>query len=370
MSEPAPLSVRRRAARISSGHALFGALAATIKLLRWLLLGLVGIYLGSGITRVAPHEDALVYRLGRLQRQVHPPGLCFALPPPLDRVVKVPTRTQHEVLLNAWAPDEPTAASAAPAAAASAQPQIPASLLAVLPAANVGLAASAVPAGKGLHPVFDGYTLTGDANIVQARLTLRYRIADPFAYVAAVPETLAPRLLEAIATDAATHALAVLRIDDALGAGLEGFRTRVRERAQERCDALRLGLEIVAFEVNALAPPQATAAAFADVTSAQVESRTTLEQARTYRAQTLPRAESEAYRTRQQASADARELVTRARGEAASFLALLAEHRSSPALVEARLRAETLEQVLPRMKTKTLVPAESGQFNLYLREAR
>lgn len=370
MSEPPPASARRRAARISSGHALFGALAATIKLLRWLLLGLVGIYLASGITRVAPHEDALVYRLGQLQRQVHPPGLCFALPPPLDRVVKVPTRTQHEVFINAWAPEETAAAAAEPTATATAQPQIPASLLAVLPAANVGLAANAVPAGKGLHPVFDGYTLTGDANIVQARLTLRYRIADPFAYVAAVPEALAPTLLEAIATDAATHALASLRIDDALGAGLEGFRTRVRQRTQERCDALRLGLEIVAFEVNALAPPQATAAAFADVTSAQVESRTTLEQARTYRAQTLPRAESEAYRTRQQAGADARELVTRARGEATSFLALLAEHRASPALVEARLRAETLEQVLPRVKTKTLVPSESGQFNLYLREAR
>src|SRR5215217_690270 len=135
------LSNRRRAARVASGHALFGALAATIKLLRWLLAGLVGIYLCSGITRVAPHEDALVYRLGRLQREVHPPGLCFALPPPIDRVVKVPTRTQHELFLNAWAPDE-HAVAAANASPAPAAPQMPASLLAVLPAANVGLAGS------------------------------------------------------------------------------------------------------------------------------------------------------------------------------------------------------------------------------------
>jgi membrane protease subunit HflK len=372
MSDPAPDSVRRRAARVSSGQALFGALAATIKLLRWLLLGLVAIYLGSGITRVAPNEDALVYRLGKLQREVHPPGLCFALPPPIDRVVKVPTRTQHELFLNAWAPEETAAAPASPSAtnAAPPPPQIPASLLAVLPAANVGLAANAVPSGKGLHPVFDGYTLTGDANIVQARLTLRYRITDPFAYVAAAPAAILPALLDALVTDAATRALAATKIDDALGSGVEGFRTRVRQQAQERCDALRLGVEIVAFEVNAIAPPQATAAAFADVTSAQVESRTTLEQARTYRAQTMPRAESEAVRTRRQATADARELVTRARGEATSFLALLAEHRASPALVEARLRAETFEYVLPRVKTKTLVPGDGGQFNLYLREAK
>lgn len=375
MSDPAPLplSARRRAARVSSGQALFGALAATIKLLRWLLLGLVGIYLGSGITRVAPNEDALIYRLGRLQRELHPPGLCFALPPPIDRVVRVPTRTQHELFLNAWAPDEQAAANAAaeaaPAAAFTA-PRIPASLLAVLPAANVGLAANTPPPGKGLHPVFDGYTLTGDANIVQARLTARYRITDPFAYAGAVQPGARTPLIDAVLIDAATRTLARTKIDDALGSGLESLRTRIRELAQERVDALKLGIEIVAFEINSLAPPSATSAAFADVTSAQVEARTTLEQARTYRAQTMPRAASEAFRARQQATADSRELTTRARGETASFLSLLTEHRTSPALVETRLRAEALEYVLPRVKQKTLLPADGGAFNVYLRDPK
>ena len=367
--DAAPLSARRRAAQVSSGQALFGALAATIRLLRWLLLGLVALYLCSGITRVAPNEDALVYRLGRLQRELHPPGLCFALPPPIDRVVKVPTRTQHELFLNGWAPEE-TATPAAAVPAAAAPPQIPASLLAVMPTANAGLAATPPATGKGLHPVFDGYSLTGDANIVQARLTARYRIADPFAYVSAAQPEARAALIEGALLDAATTVLARTKIDDALGSGLESLRTRVRELAQQRLDALRLGLELVAFEINALTPPQATAAAFADVTSAQVEARTTLEQARTYRAQTMPRAEGESFRTRQQAGAEAREVVTRARGEAASFLALLAEHRASPVLVEARLRAETLEQVLSRVKTKTLLPADGGTLNVFLRDVK
>jgi HflK protein len=363
-----PLSARRRAARVTSGHALFSALAATIKLLRWLLLGLVGIYLCSGITRVAPHEDALVYRLGRLQREVHPPGLCFALPPPIDRVVKIPTRAQHELFLNAWAPEEHP--SVPPTPLASGASEMPAALLAVLPSANVGLAATAPPPGKGLHPVYDGYTLTGDANVVQARLTVRYRITDPFAYASAAQDASRTPLLDAILFDAGTRTLAQTKIDDALGSGLETLRTRVRELAQQRIDALKLGVEVVAFEVNTITPPVATGQAFADVTSAQVEARTTVEQARTYRAQTMPKAQSDAFRTRQQASADARELSTRARGEVASFLALLAEHRASPTLVETRLRAEMLEQVLPRVKTKTLIPGDGGQLNFFLRDAK
>ena len=84
----------------------------------------------------------------------------------------------------------------------------------------------------------------------------------------------------------------------------------------------------------------------------------------------MPRAGGDAYRTRQLAGADARENATRARGEAASFLALLAEHRAAPALVEARLRAEALEQVLPRVKTKILLPAEGGTFNVFLRDLK
>jgi regulator of protease activity HflC (stomatin/prohibitin superfamily) len=375
LPEPITASARRRAARVSSGAALFGAFAATIKLLRWLLLGLVAIYLGSGITRVAPNEDALIYRFGRLQREVHPPGLLFALPAPIDRVVRVATRTQHELFLNGWSPDEAAAASApvTPASAAATPvtgPQMPALLAAMLSPQNPGLAAATVPTGKGLHPVFDGYSTTGDVNLVQARFTARYRIVDPLAYVSAAAPADIPRLIDAAVFDAATRTVAATKVDDALGSGLESLRNRVRDLAQQRLDTMHLGVELVAFEVNALTPPQATVAAFAEVTSAQVEARTTVEQARTYRAQTQPRSQSDAYRTRQQADADGRQLISRATGEAGSFLALLAQHRIAPALVESRLRTETLEDVFPKVKTKTVLPADAGQLNLFLRDTK
>lgn len=370
MMTPAPLSARRRAARVSSGAALFAAFATTIRLLRWLLFGLVATYLCSGITRVAPHEDALVYRLGRLQREVHPPGLLFALPPPFDRVARVPTRTQHELFLNAWSPDE-NAGVTPPLPAISRSPaaslQMPASLLAVLSPQNAGLVGAAAPSGKGLHPVFDGYTVTGDVNLVQARFTARYRIVDPLAYVSAASPADSTALIDAAVFDAATRTLAVTKVDDALGSGLESLRDRIRALAQRRLEALHLGIELVAFEVNALTPPQATVAAFAEVTSAQVEARTTVEQARTYRAQTQPRAQSDAYRTRQQAEADARQLTARASGESASFRALLAEHRTAPDLIESRLRTEVLEEILPKVKTKTVLPADGSQLNLFLK---
>ena len=379
MAAAAPLSARRRAARLRTGQAVFGAFSSSLRLLRWLLGGLVALYLGSGITRVGPQEDALVYRLGRLQRQVHPPGLLFALPVPFDRVVRVPTRTQQERFLIDWSPGEDsmllsdaTKAAASPAAPAG----LPTVTLVTTPVAAVmpdSIAAAlgvARPADKGLHPVFDGYTLTGDVNLVQARLTARYRIVDALAYVSAAQGDAVMPLFEAAIYDAATRALAVTRIDDAIGAGLENFRDRARTLAQERLDALGLGLSLVALEVNALTPPHAAVGAFADVTSAQVEARTSVEQTRTYQAQILPRARGEAFRARRQAEADAGQLVSRATAEAASFTALAGRHRAAPALVESRLHAEALEAVFAQAKTSTVLPDANGSIDLWFPSAK
>lgn len=361
-----PAATARRRRRAGSGTALFAAFASTLSLLRWLLLGLVALYLGSGFTRVGPDEDALLFRLGRLQPNVAPPGLLFALPTPIDRVVKLSTRKQHEVSLFAWSPEE-SGASVPPVQTAAARVAHAATLAVLFP----GSAPSArVPSGRGLHPAFDGSTLTGDVNLVQARFTVRYRIIQPRAFASATTPETVERLIEAACYAAATRVLAGLKIDAALGTGLEGLRLKVRELAQMRLDELGLGVELVAFEVNALTPPQATVSAFAEVTSAQVEARTTVEQAHTHRAQALPRAQGDAYRERQQAEADARQLQARAAGEAASFIALMSEHRAAPALVEARLRAETLEHILARARGKTLLPAADRALNLFLRDQK
>jgi len=143
-----------------------------------------------------------------------------------------------------------------------------------------------------------------------------------------------------------------------------------RALAQERLDALGLGLSLVALEVNALTPPHAAVGAFADVTSAQVEARTSVEQARSYQAQLLPKARGEAFRARRQAEADAGQLVSRATAEAASFTALAGQRCAAPALVESRLRAEALEAVFAQAKTSTVLPDAEGSIDLWFPAAK
>lgn len=360
---------RRSSQQSRTVNPLLGAFASTISLLRWMLAALLVIYLISGVTRVGPNEDALIYRLGRLQREIHPPGLLFALPPPIDRVVRVPTRTQHEIFLRQWSPEEesPTLATATSAASQSDASITSSVSTATMPGSMAATAEPPKPTDKGLHPFYNGYTLTGDVNLIQARLIARYRINDPLAYEASAASGQGEKFIENILFASATQIIAAMKVDDVLGNRLDFLRDEVIRVSQEKIDRLHLGVEIVAFEINTITPPGAVVAAFAEVTSAQVEARTLVEKARTYRAQIQPYSQAEAFRIRQQGDADSRQMTTRASAEAASFLALEKEARANPSVVKARLKAETMESVFSQIKTSTVLPSDDGSVDLLLR---
>lgn len=326
---------RRSASR--NAQAILDALRSSLALLRWALVVLLLVYLGSGITAVAPHETALVLRFGKLQPALRHSGLVFALPPPLEEVVKIPIASVQEIALEAWAA-QPGEAPVRRLEFAASQRTDDAQVILV----------------PYLHPVHHGYTLTGDANIVQGRFAARFQIADPVAWFR-LGERRA-ELIEALLYDALTVTLAGRSVDHALTSGLEETRTATRIRAQSEADRLVLGVNFTAFEVRELTPARHVLPAFEQVVNAQMEARTALEAARSYQVSQLPGAESEAYRIRQAAEASAQSLLAGARGEAASFLAILAEYRRQPSLVRTRLRAETLQQVMPQIVSKSFLP--------------
>ncbi len=70
--------------------------------MHWWVATMTLLYVASGITIVKPDEVAVILRWGRLVGatpafQEHGPGLLFALPRPVDRVVRVPVKHVWEV---------------------------------------------------------------------------------------------------------------------------------------------------------------------------------------------------------------------------------------------------------------------------------
>ncbi len=318
---------RRKNDALFSAHAILEALRSSIRLLAWAMAALVLFYLASGFTVVGPNEEGVVLRFGRLQPQIHPPGLLLALPSPIDEVIKVPVKTVQEASLDLWA-TAPTENDAS------------------------------------LNPVTQRYSLTGDVNIVRARFVLRYQISDPLEYVVSARDP--DQLRDAILYESASQVLASMKVENALTSQKYLIGQDALRLAQEKVTRLKLGLRLVAFEVREISPPRSVVASFQDVISAKLQAKTLVEQANAYAATTLPAAQAEAFRTEQEADAYAQEIAARAQGESTAFLAQLKEYRADPVIMRARLISDMREVVLPQAKVLSVMPAHSGASTILL----
>jgi membrane protease subunit HflK len=323
---------RKREDALFSAHAMLAALRSSIRVLRWGMLILVLVYLCSGITVVKPNERALILRFGRALPKSAPPGLLFAFPAPIDEVLMLPAKSVQEVSLDTWAATDTSSSR------------------------------------DSLHPSRDPYTITGDINIVRARFVARFRVADPVAYEFDAAER--DNVRDAIFYQSACRTLAGMTVDDALTTRRDYIGREAMQLAQAEFDRLGLGIELLAFETREINPPQQVLPAFQDVVSAKVEAKTLVEPANTRRASEISAARAEAFRIQQEADSYAKGLIAKAQGEVSSFLAFLHEYRANPATVHARLYADMIETVLPKLRVTTVLPAGRGDVRLLVAPGR
>ena len=78
----------------ASSQALSDALKSSFAIIKVLMVGLVVVFLGSGFFTVGPQERAVVLRFGKPvgvgEKALLGPGSHFALPYPIDEVVRIP----------------------------------------------------------------------------------------------------------------------------------------------------------------------------------------------------------------------------------------------------------------------------------------
>jgi len=296
--------------------------------MHWWIGCMAVLYVLSGITVVRQDEVAVVLRWGRLVGstpvlQQHGPGLLFALPRPIDQVVRVQTK-------HVW--------------------EVPVSTL----AAGPELAADAGGDDSKLDPLTQGYALTADQNIVQANMVARYRVRDPAEWAFYGPKS--EDILRTEVSAAMVRSLGEMAVDRVLSDGRERLLETVTRRAQEGLDAARSGLELTSLELTHLAPPQALASDFDAVQSAFIEAQTKQSDAKTFAESAIPKAQSDANEMVQTAQAKADEAMAKAKGEADAFRALDTEYRKNPGVVRERLYRDAIDRAISSAGTIRWVP--------------
>lgn len=267
---------------LPSGSVLFWSGIALVLLL----------LLFSTVHRVAPEERGVVTRFGKYVQTLSP-GIGLTLPAPIDRVEKVDVEDIRDITVGA---DES-----------------------------------------------ENLMLTGDENIIDIAYQVRWKIRDPEKYLFELENQ--EDTVRQVAESAMRQVIANVSLQDAIGEGRSEIQTRVQEEMQQTLDGYRSGIEMRGVEIKRADPPEAVNESFKQVTAAQQEAQSYINQARAY----------------------ALQLTAKAQGEAEAFDKVYEEYRLAPEVTRQRLYYETMERVL-RDVDKTIIEADGVQPYLPLNE--
>ncbi len=188
--------------------------------------------------------------------------------------------------------------------------------------------------------------LTGDQNLVDLSYVVRWNIKDlkQYRFQLIDPNQTVREVAEA-AMRASVGEESLNRVIS--GAGRGDIENQVRQRMQSILDAYRSGIAVQGVQIKKTDPPADVEDAFKDVSAAQ-------QQAETYV---------------NQAEAVAQQVLARAQGDAAAFDKVYEQYRLAPEVTKRRMYYETMERVL-RDTDKTVIEAPGVTPYLPLPELR
>jgi len=251
-------------------------------LIFWAVMVIVVLWLiGTSMHSVAPSERGVVTRFGRYSYTLSP-GISLTLPRPIDRVQKVNVENIRSVDLGSQSSED--------------------------------------------------LMLTGDQNLLDIAYSVRWKIKSPELYLFELAQS--DETIQQVAESAMRSVISQVTLQDAMGDKRGEIEIQVADRIQRILDGYRSGIDIEGVAIQQADPPNEVNDAFKEVTAAQQDAKSYVNQANAY----------------------ALQLTAKAQGEATAFDKVYEQYRLAPDVTRRRMYYETMEQVLSKVD-KTVVEA-------------
>jgi membrane protease subunit HflK len=251
-------------------------------LILWALLGFIAIWLVfTSVHSIAPGERGVVTRFGRYSSTLGP-GVGITLPSPIDRVQKVDVESIRSVDLGSQSSED--------------------------------------------------LMLTGDQNLIDIAYSVRWNIRTPELYLFQLSQP--EETIRQVGESAMRAVIAQVSLQDAMGDRRAEIEALVANGMQRILDGYHSGIEIQGVAIQQADPPAEVNDAFKEVTAAQQDAKSYVNQANAY----------------------ALQLTAKAQGEAAAFDKVYEQYKLAPEVTRRRMYYETMEQVLSKVD-KTIVEA-------------
>ena len=251
-------------------------------LILWIVVAVICLFLVvTSFHVISPGQKGVVTRFGRYSSTLGP-GVGLTLPSPIDRVKKVDVES--------------------------------------IRTADLGSQSS------------EDLMLTGDQNLIDIAYSVRWNIRTPELYLFQLAQP--DETIRQVAESAMRSVISQVSLQDAMGDKRAEIEAQVADRMQRILDGYRSGIEVQGVAIQQADPPAEVNDAFKEVTAAQQDAKSYVNQANAY----------------------ALQLTAKAQGEAAAFDKVYEQYKLAPDVTRRRMYYETMEQVLSKVD-KTIVEA-------------
>jgi modulator of FtsH protease HflK len=284
------------------------------------VIALVGLGAWTAYYTVPSDSVAVVQRFGKYLKVV-PPGLHFKLPLGVDAATIVPVKRQLKQ--------------------------------------EFGFATSGAtdPYQISRDGKRETQMVTGDLNAVLVEWVVQYRISDPVKFLFDVRE---PRgTLRDVSESVMREVVGDRTVDEVITIGRQEIETEALAKMQALSTKYAMGISIDQVQLKNINPPEPVQVSFNEVNQAQQEKEKLINEARRDYNKVIPLAEGEKDQRIREADGYRLKRINEAEGDVARFGALLAEYVKAPEVTRRRIYIETLQDVMPGLRSKVIVDEQT-----------
>jgi membrane protease subunit HflK len=288
------------------------------------IVAVVGLGAWTAYYTVPSDSVAVVQRFGKYVEDVQP-GLHFKLPLGIDTATIVPVKRQLKQEFGFTTPGATDPYQS--------------------------------PSGGERETRLETEMVTGDLNAALVEWVVQYRISDPAKFLFEVRE---PSLtLRYVSESVMREVVGDRTVDEVITIGRQEIETEALTKMQELSTKYAMGISIDQVQLKNINPPQPVQESFNEVNQAQQEKEKLINEARRDYNKVIPLAKGEKDQRIREADGYRLKRINEAEGNVARFSALLAEYSKAPEVTRRRIYIETLEDVMPRIRSKIVIDEQT-----------
>lgn len=284
------------------------------------ILALVGLGVWTAYYTVPSDSVAVVQRFGKYLKDVEP-GLHFKLPLGIDTATIVPVKRQLKQEFGFTTPG------------------------------------ATDPYQSPRDGKRETEMVTGDLNAALVEWVVQYRISDPVKFLFEVREP--SETLRYVSESVMREVVGDRTVDEVITIGRQEIETEALTKMQVLSTKYAMGISIDQVQLKNINPPQPVQESFNEVNQAQQEKEKLINEARRDYNKVIPLAEGEKDQRIREADGYRLKRINEAQGDVSRFSALLAEYTKAPEVTRRRIYIETLQDVMPRIRSKIVIDEQT-----------